>query len=215
MLSEFPFVLIITVGVLGGLYIANLMYDAGIPHHVSRKVSHIAGGVGFLLFPLFFSSFWWPLVIVCGFTVLLLITHIYKPDTFRGTGGTGRLQAFAEVHYPAVAIPIIAVCWGVLNEPWLAIVPLLYLAFGDAATGLIRNHFYNREVKGIKGSVGMLVVCLLLAYLFEPYYIAVIGAVVATIAEKYTPTKQYLDDNLSVPLVSALVMGVIYVLVQS
>jgi len=210
-IKELPFVILIAGAVLTGMYFANIMYDTGkIAHHVSRKISHMAGGVGFLLCPFLFSSFWWPLILSCGFTMLLLYTHLYHPFTFRGTGGSGRLQAFAEVHYPATAIPIIAVGWGYLHQPWLAIIPLLYLAFGDAVTGLVRNRIYKREVKGNAGSIAMLLVCALLAYFMKPYYIGMAGAVVATLAEKFTPTKQYLDDNLTIPLFSALVMGLLF-----
>jgi dolichol kinase len=215
MLKEFPYVLLIGGIVLVGLYFANMMYDTGkIPHHVSRKISHITGGVGFLLLPFLFTSVWYPLIIVSSFTLLLLYTHIYRPVIFRGTGGTGRLQAFAEVHYPATAIPIILIGWGCLHQPWLAIVPLLYLAFGDAVTGLVRNRIYKREMKGNMGSMAMFLVCCLLAYFMKPYYIGLVGAIVATLAEKFTPTKQYLDDNLTIPILSFASMIVIWIIVN-
>ncbi|KKL51334.1 hypothetical protein LCGC14_2296510, partial [marine sediment metagenome] len=37
MLAEIPFALLIAGAALLGLYLANLFWDAGIPHHVSRK----------------------------------------------------------------------------------------------------------------------------------------------------------------------------------
>jgi phytol kinase len=210
-MKELPYAVLCAGIVLGSLFFANLMYDTGkIPHHVSRKMSHIGGGIGILLFPFLFSSFWWPLILACGFTLLLLITHLVKPSTFRGTGGAGRLQAFAEVHYPGTAIPIIAIGWGYLHQPWLAVVPLTYLAFGDAITGLVRNHVYKREIKGPWGSLAMILVCLLLAYFMKPYIIGLIGACVATVAEKYTPTRQYVDDNLTVPILSFTVMVILW-----
>jgi len=210
-IAELPFVLLIAGVALVGLWWANLMYDTGrIPHHVSRKISHIGGGVAFLLCPLLFSSFWWPLILAFGFTILLLYTHLCHPSVFRGTGGVGRLQAFAEVHYPATAIPIIAIGWGYLHQPWLAIVPLLYLAFGDAITGLVRNQVYKKEVKGLWGSVGMLITCLILAYFIHPYWIGVTGAVTAVLAEKFTKTSRFVDDNLTIPIFSALVMAILY-----
>ncbi|GAH37032.1 unnamed protein product, partial [marine sediment metagenome] len=93
---------------------------------------------------------------------------------------------------------------------WLAIVPLMFMGAGDAITGLIRSKVYGREVKGVIGSMGMLVVCLTLAYFIEPYWIGSVGAVTAVIAEKYTKTTKYVDDNLTIPLASAAVMGLLY-----
>ena len=57
----------------------------------------------------------------------------------------------------------------------------------------------------------MLITCLILAYFIQPYFIGVLGAVTAVIAEKYTKTTKYIDDNLTIPLASAFVMGVLYV----
>ena len=210
MLAEIPFVILIAGAALLGLYLANLFYDYGIPNYVSRKLGHLGGCVGFLLCPLLFSSFWWPFILTTGFTALLLYARFFRPATFRGVGGSGRVEALAEVHYPATGIVTIGILWGVLGEPWLAIVPLTFMGAGDAVTGLIRSKVYGREVKGLWGSVGMLAVCLLFAYFIHPYCLGAAGAVAAVLAEKYTRTSKYVDDNLTVPLVSAAVMGLLF-----
>jgi len=57
----------------------------------------------------------------------------------------------------------------------------------------------------------MLAVCLILAYFIHPYWIGAAGAVTAVIAERFTKTTRYCDDNLTIPLSSALVMGLLYV----
>ena len=209
MVAEIPYVLLVGGAALLGLYLANLFYDYGIPQYISRKLGHLGGCAGFLLCPLLFSSFWWPLILTAGFTALLLYARMFRPDTFRGVGGSGRVEALAEIHFPATGIVTIGVCWGLMGEPWLAIVPLTFMGGGDAVTGLIRSKVYGREVKGGWGSLGMLATCLILAYFIQPYWIGAAGAVTAVIAERFTKTTKYCDDNLTIPLASALVMGVL------
>ena len=211
MLAEAPFAILIVGATLLGLYLANLFYDFNIPQYISRKLGHLGGCVGFLLCPLLFSTFWWPLILTTGFTVLLLYARLFRPKTFRGVGGSGRPQALAEIHFPATGIVLIGVLWGIFNQPWLAIVPLCFMGGGDAVTGIIRSKVYGREVKGNWGSLGMLITCLVLAYFIQPYAIGVAGAITATLVEKYTRTSKYVDDNLTIPLSSALVMALLYI----
>jgi len=209
MLAEIPYVILISGAALLGLYLANLFYDYNIPQYLSRKLGHLGGCVGFLLCPLLFDSFWWPLILTTGFTALLLYARAFRAETFRGVGGSGRPHALAEIHFPATGIVTIGVLWGIMGEPWLAIVPLLFMGGGDAITGLIRSKVYGREVKGNYGSLGMLATCLIFAYFIQPYWIGVVGAVVATLAERFTKTTAHIDDNLTIPLASALAMGLL------
>lgn len=210
---ELPYAILITGAVLVSLYLANVFYDYKVPQYISRKVGHMGGAVGFLLFPLLFSSFWLPFIVTTGFTGLLLYARMFRPDTFRGVGGSGRLEALAEIHFPATGIVLIGVIWGIFNQPWLAIIPLTFMGAGDAITGLIRARVYGKEVKGNWGSVGMLTTCLVLAYFIHPYWIGAIGAVVATLAERFTKTQRYIDDNLTIPLVSAAAMALLQIFI--
>lgn len=210
MIAEIPFVLLLAGGVLASLYIANILYDYQVPQYLSRKIGHLGGAVAFLLCPLLFETFWWPLILTVGFTALLLYARMMRPALFRGVGGSGRPDALAEIHFPATGIVLIGVCWGILGYPWLAIVPLTFMGAGDAITGLIRSAIYKREVKGNWGSVGMLATCLILAYFIHPYWIGAAGAATAVLAERFTKTTRYVDDNLTIPLASALVMALLH-----
>jgi dolichol kinase len=210
--AETPFAIMIIGAILLGLYLANYFFDKAIPQYISRKVGHLAGCVAFLMFPFLFHSFFWPLVLTGGFTALLLYARALRPTLFRGVGGSGRPNALAEIHFPATGVVTIGICWGLLNQPWLAVIPLAFMGGGDAVTGIIRSRMYGKEMKGWWGTLGMIVSCLVLAYFIHPYWIGAVGAVVATIAERYTTTHKYVDDNLTIPLVSAAVMTLLFLI---
>jgi phytol kinase len=210
LLAETPYAIMIVGAVLLGLYLANLFYDYNVPQYISRKIGHLAGCVGFLISPFLFSDFRWPFILTIGFTALLLYARMFRPKTFRGVGGSGRIEALAEIHFPATGIILIGVLWGIYDQPWLAIVPLCFMGAGDAITGLIRSRVYKKECKGPWGSLGMMATCLLLAIFIQPYGIGAIGASVATVVEKWTPTKIWIDDNLTIPLASAAVMSLLF-----
>ena len=209
--SELPLLFLLAGAVLVGLYLSNLLYDYGVPQYISRKIGHGVGGMGYLLCALMFSTSWYPIILSGGFTLLLAGARLLRPSTFRGVGGSSRSHALAEIWFPLAGTLSLLVGWMWLGNPWLATVPILFMAWGDMVTGLIRAKVYGKEVKGNWGSMGMLVTCLLVGVLFTPYWIAACGAVVATLAEKYSGlSRTWVDDNYSIILSSLLVMGVLW-----
>lgn len=210
MLRETPYALLICALVLICLYIANVTYDYGVPQYVSRKIAHLGGGMGYLLGAFLFSSPWWALILSGSFTILLAASRFIRPTTFRGAGGSGRLHAFAEVFFPASGT-LCLLNWVWSGDPFLGILPCLYLGLGDMVTGLTRNWHCKREKKGWCGTCSMLAVCLLASYLLKPYWIGANMALVATLVERFTPLSHGLiDDNWTLTLSSALVGGVLY-----
>jgi len=211
MLVEISYTIMIAAAVLVGLWCSNIFYDYKVPQYLSRKIGHMAGGTALLLCALLYDSWLWPLILAVGFTALLLGARIIRSSLFRGVGGTGRPIAFAEVWFPAITVVSIAVGWVWLDNRWLAILPALFMAYGDAVTGLTRSAIYNREFKGNMGSVAMLGACLIFAWCFsQPLWIGIVGAVVATLAERFTPmSKGFWDDNWTIVLSSLLVMALL------
>lgn len=210
LIKEIPYVVLIAGLVLVGLYLANIFLDYGCPQYISRKVAHAFGGMAFLLCALFFSSYIWPIVLAVGFTLLLGGARFVKPNAFRGVGGSARAHAFAEVFFPAAgALTLLNWVW--LGNPFLGVLPGLYLGFGDMVTGLTRNWHCKKEKKGWCGTMAMLVTCLLVSYLLKPYWIGATMAVTAVLAERFTPlTRGWIDDNWTLTLGSALVGGLLY-----
>jgi len=209
--AELPFVFLIAGAALVGLWVSNIFYDYSLPQYLSRKIGHLGGGVAYLLCGFLFDSWLWPLVLATVFTLLLFSARFIKGNLFRGVGGAGRPMAFAEVWFPAASIISIAIGWAWLGDRWLALLPALFLSFGDAVTGLTRSIVYHREFKGNMGSVAMVIICLLLAWiLYEPFWIGAVGALVATAVERFTPmSKGWIDDNYTIVLSSLLTMGVL------
>jgi len=208
--TEIPAALLIASIIMVGLYLSNVAVDRGVPQYVSRKIGHLTGGMGLFMCLLFFQEPWWPLILTLGFAFLLGGARLIKPNAFRGVGGSGRSKAMAEVWFPLASSISILIGWVWLDNPALGIVPTLYLAWGDCITGLIRSHFYGREVKGIYGSYGMFVICVLIGLvLIEPWWVGLVGAAVVTLVEKFTVANQYVDDNLTVPVFGSIILALL------
>jgi phytol kinase len=206
MIAEFPLVVLITGAVLIGLWVSNIVYDLGVPHYISRKIGHGAGGIAFLV-SFAFSSPAWPIIVAAGLGVLLLVARLVRPKTFRGVGGTGRSETtMAEVWFAWIAIPVFGISWLWLDKPEVAVTSLLFMAWGDGVTGLVRSQVYHRQVKGWWGSLAMLIVCLSISWVFiRPYWIGAAGSLIAVITERVFGDNgviKWADDNWAIPLVS-------------
>ena len=91
---------------------------------------------------------------------------------------------------------------------YIAFTAITFEILGDVASAMIGRRYgkhFIRRPKTIEGALGFLVVALLIILLVPkvPYTVGIIGAIVATIVEAVSI---YRDDNLTVPLISGLVM---------
>jgi len=216
MLREAPYALIVTAVLLAGLYAANAIYDRGVPQYISRKVGHIVAGIAFLIAVGLLSSALWPLVLAAVFSLVLFGARLVRPSTFRGVGGSGRdSKAYSEVWFALVIVPVVAIAWLYLDRPRIALASLLFMAWGDGVTGLVRARVYKRPVKGLWGSLTMFAVCAVIAVaLVRPVWIGVVAAGVAVIAERVfgdAGLVKWADDNWAVALLG---MGTILGLMQ-
>ena len=194
---------------LFGLGLSNQLYDVGVSNYLSRKVGHVFGGVAYLIavlwldFPIAFG-------LAAAFFLLFLVLRLFNDRALRGVGGSARRHAYAEVTYAFAGAVSLGIGWGVLGDRWLAFLPIGFMAFGDSVTGIVRSLIYKREIKGAWGSVAMLVVCLGLAALFHPYWVGAAGAVVATLAERFSPiARGWYDDNWILTGASLAAMAVL------
>jgi len=95
----------------------------------------------------------------------------------------------------------------------VAIASIIYVILGDIAAALIGRVYGKTKIekKSLEGSLAFLSICLLVALLLPglPFWIGAIGALVATAVEALSIP---IDDNLSVPILSGLVMEILHLL---
>ncbi len=215
MIAELPYAFIIIGAVVVGLWISNILYDLKVPHYISRKVGHSAGGLAYLASVFLFTSAWWPMILSFLFGLILWIARTRRPRTFRGVGGSGRSShSMSEVWFAWIAVPVFAVGWLWLNQPFIAVSCMLFMAWGDCVTGLVRSEIYRRPVKGLWGSLAMLLVCLAISWAFvKPFWLGAVVSVVATITEWSfgdVGLIKWADDNWAIPVVSlAFLLGAV------
>jgi dolichol kinase len=103
-----------------------------------------------------------------------------------------------------------AILWILFNDPFLAIIPALFMAFGDAVTGLVRNALYKKRSKKPIGNVFMLIVCLVIGYCFTSIAVnpiplwGVFAAIIASISERFEIGP--IDDNILITATAMIIL---------
>lgn len=210
-MNDYAYLVLVVGVVMVGLYLSNIIYDLKVPNYLSRKIGHAAGGLGFLISVALFSSGWWLFGITAGFVIILWLARRFRPGAFRGVGGSGRDSgAMSEIWFPLSALPVILLGWVWWGRPVVVVACLLFMAWGDCVTGIVRSQIYHRAVKGLWGSAAMLVVCLIIAWAFiNPFWVGAVGAFAATVIEWAAGDVgilKWADDNWAIPVGSFIVV---------
>ena len=175
--------------------------------YYNRKIVHMmAGGVGSLMVPLVFTDPWYPLIAGLLLTLITYLAHrsglrMYWFQTPENTN---------DVKFALMWAASVSALWWLLCDPWLAVLPALYMAFGDGVTGIARNALIRRRSKDPIGNVFMLIVCVPMGWIIGghadpaiPEW-GVISAVVATIVERYEFGP--IDDNVLITVSASAVL---------
>ena len=198
----FIWVLIVVSVLTKKLY--DFMIGRGFRHNVAvyfnRKIIHIlTGGLVAYLVPYLFSTPILPFVFALILAVLTYIPH-----------RTGRLmywfqveENIFEVHFCIMWGLIVALSWIVFNGNfWYGVVPVLFMAIGDAGTGIIRNLLYKRRTKSWWGNLAMAIICVPLG--LKLGFAGVLSGLFASFIEHFE--FKFIDDNITVPLSSFLII---------
>ncbi|MGE5153387.1 MAG: hypothetical protein ACM3ST_05165 [Bdellovibrio bacteriovorus] len=213
--SQLLWALGLSVYVVAVLFLTRLPYQAMVRRgmepvralYYNRKVVHmLAGGVGSLMVPIAFTDPWYPLV--CGVLLTLL--------TFAAHATGVRFYWFQtaenrnDVKFALMWALSVSLLWWLLGNPWLAILPALYMAFGDGVTGIARNHWVRGRSKSPIGNLFMLLVCAPLGWFIggtaEPPIPVwgLISALAATWVERYELGP--IDDNVLITVTASAVL---------
>ena len=198
-----------TAVTLGTKFSYELMRKKGFEKNVAvyynRKIIHMfAGGVVVLLVPFFFASPWMPLLAGIVLTVFTYIPH-----------KTGKIlywfqteDNLNDVNFCLMWALTVFLIWLIVGTPWIAIIPPLFMAFGDGVTGVVRNAVFKKRTKNPIGNVFMVIVCIPLGYYFAgmvgiPFW-GVLAAIIASIVERYEFGP--IDDNILITVSSTIIL---------
>lgn len=176
--------------------------------YYNRKFVHIfAGGIVALFVP-FYQSPFFPLI--AG----LLLASI----TFLSHEKGNRLywfqnkKDFNDVTFCIMWGFSIFILWVLFDNPWLAILPALFMAFGDGVTGIIRNSFFGERSKHYIGNVFMGLTCIPIGFVIGSIgglaYAGLFAAIVSSIIEHYEFGP--IDDNILITISSSIVLIIFF-----
>ena len=175
--------------------------------YYNRKVAHmLAGGVPIIASPIVFDNPIWVLIGGVLGSIGLASTHIMD----RRLWWMQTEQNMNDATFALMLGVSVFLIWEYSNEPWLAILPSLFMAFGDGVTGIIRNKMFKRRTKSAWGNVGMAALCLPLGYFIgmmsEPEIPlwGLISGIVASVVERYE--FGVIDDNILIVVFSSIVL---------
>lgn len=185
-------------------YLYGIMENRGFEHNVAvyynRKVIHIfAGGLIAAVVPFFYQTPLLPLIFA-----LLLAVYTYVPHK------TGTLLYWFQVE-DNICECTFAFMWGIIltlgwlftgGNFWFGVLPILFMAVGDALTGIVRNALYRKRTKSWWGNLAMAAFSIPVGAVLGLAGI-IAGATVSVVEHfEFGP----IDDNITVPSVSLIIL---------
>ena len=165
--------------------------------YLGRKFVHIFGaGLVAILLPFEFHEPVFPF----AFAMLLALLTYTLHKTNHVLHWFQDPSNYSETYFALTWGAAVLLTWLVDRTFLLAVLPTLFMAWGDGVTGVVRNLMYKKRTKAWQGSVAMLAVCVPVGALMG------VAGIVAGIAATSVERVEGIDDNISVPLVSLCIL---------
>jgi len=205
----FVWVLIVVQMISKGVYeVAAKKWEHYVGVYFARKTIHILAG-GLVAFVIaWLNLFSTPILpFLLG---VILAAFCYLPRR------TGKLMEWFqdpnnmyEVNFCLIWSIIMGLGWLVAGgDFWLGTVPILFMAWGDGITGIVRNFVFKKRTKHWIGNVAMFLLCAPLAYFLGFGVGGVIAALIASMIEHIEKIGgKFVDDNITVPVSSFIVLS--------
>jgi len=202
----FIYILIIVMIVTKQLY--KYMINKGLPKNVAvyynRKIIHItSGGLIAFLTPVIFAEPFTPFI----FSIILAFITLYPHLTGNLLEWFQTKDNLYEVNFCIAWGSSVLILWIMFNNPWISILPALFVSLGDAATGIVRNTLFRKRTKHWIGNIAMATVTAPLGYIFAGIS-GVIAGVAASIIERFE--YKIIDDNILIVLISTLILLILW-----
>lgn len=169
--------------------------------YFSRKVIHfLAGGLTAVSLPFFAREPLLPMILAFGFAFITYIPHKMNRLLYWFQDS----ENIYEVDFTLMWGIIVLLTWYIDKTFWLGVVPVLFMAYGDGITGIIRNLKYNRRTKAWEGTAGMLVLCIIIGASMG------LAGILAAVISSFVERIEFIDDNITVPIVSLLILLLAY-----
>ncbi|MDK6028139.1 dolichol kinase [Ignisphaera sp. 4213-co] len=181
-------------------YLIGKGFRKNVVVYYNRKIIHIStGGFIALLVPILFKEPFTPFV----FAIILAFITLYPHIKGKELEWFQTKDNVYEVNFCIAWGASILVLWLFLNNPWKSIIPALFISFGDAATGIVRNAVFGRRTKHWIGNLAMAAVTIPMGY-FLAGFAGVVAAILATFVERFE--FGYIDDNALIAITSTITL---------
>ena len=179
-----------------------------------RKFIHILVSGWVLILVNCYDSLAWAVIGPVTF-IFLNAAFVYSGfSKYLGMGNRKRDNGL--IYYPLSILVLVIMMYNGLADERIVISSVLMMGFGDGLAALIGSRFGRHGYsfiggkKSLEGTLTMVAVSLtilLAVYPEGPWYVSLLVAIFATLLENITPLG---FDNISVPLLSALALGVLH-----
>lgn len=178
-----------------------------------RKFIHIlVSGWVFILVRMYTSLAW----ALLGPLVFIVVNAVFVYSGFSKYLGMGnRKRDNGLIYYPLSITILVLMMYNGLSDGRIVTASVLIMGLGDGLAAIIGSHFGRHGYKALggkksmEGSAAMFIVSLvilLILYPHGPWYLPLSVALAATVFENITPLG---FDNITVPLLSAVLLGVL------